>query len=216
MIVEQLHRSVRGNEMTFAFSDGEQLTVSAADFRKFPFPEPEEELCPFEVTEEQAASLRLYDEKLRAVKYAAYLLGFSDKTEKKLKLKLKEKEYSEQSIALTIETLKSMGILDDNALCRRKLVGLANGKLYGPYRIKQELYLAGFDRVTTEEAFADCSVDFFENAAKLFQKLARRTDLTDRKEQKKLSDKMARYGYAFETIRACFDTNFEESDFIES
>jgi|GEM_PF-1661716 Uncharacterized protein conserved in bacteria len=210
MLITHLQRSSGGNEVTLLFENRESYTISAADFRKAGIPDCKAEELPFELNDKTFSQLELLQEKLNAVKYATYLLGFSDKSVKKLLQKMKEKGYSDHACALAVEAMKHAHILDDLALCKRKLLFLANTKLYGKYRIKQELFVLGFDRETVENALENSEVDYEQNAVALFQKIARNSDLSDRMVKKKLSDKMGRYGYGYDLIKICLENEIDE------
>lgn len=198
-----------GNEVSLKTDVG-YFDISRADFSAFLY-----EFTDLSVTEaaqalpiytegEAEESLVFYAEKLKAIKYAVYILGISDKSTKQLRSKLKLKGYSERACDDALYVLKKNGYLSDERFCRRKCETLSSGKLYGRRRIISELMAKGISHDMCEGVLADMEIDFYENLCRLFEKLTRGEIPETREQKKKISDKLLRYGYSFDEINEVF------------
>lgn len=210
MIITKFILSASGNEINFLTDEG-NYNVSRSDFFKIfkisnsDIPEDRDEFfggieTPFYASEDERKSILSACEKLKAVKYASYLLSIGDKSERKLYFKLRSK-FDEDSSQKAIELLKKQSLVCDEKLCARKLEIMANEKLYGPARLKNELYAKGFNLDVIEKTLEKTEVDFEENLEKLFGKVVKRIVPENREQLKKISDKLLRYGYSYDDIR---------------
>ncbi len=200
MIIKAIKVSSCGGEFTLISDDNEKYTVSLADAKRLGFENGIDEELPILIDDEER--LIFMSQKLKAVKYCTYLLGFSDKSESALKRKLREKQYTAEVIDAALEILADGGITNDGMLCLRKLVSLASTKLYGPVRLKGALFEKGFDSETIKYAFEEADIDFEHNLSLLIEKLAsqQNIDFSDRASVEKFKAKLARYGYSFNQI----------------
>ena len=181
------------------------LRFSDDDVRQSARPGNELDFLPLYVEEEAYEALLQYSEKLKAIKYASYILGIGDKSEKQLRQKLKTKGYSTHAIDSSFEVLRRNGYLDDERSCKRKCELLAKGKLFGRRRIISELMAKGYPFALCESAVDDAEIDFEENIALLYEKISKGEDLSDWEQKKKISDKLLRYGYSYDEINCLFD-----------
>ena len=168
-------------------------------------PGSELDFLPLYVEEEAQSELEAYGEKLKAIKYASYILGIGDKSEKQLRLKLKTKGYSSQATDSAFEVLRRNGYLDDERSCKRKCEILAKSKLFGRRRIISELMAKGYAYPLCERTLDEAEIDFEENLSLLYEKISKGEDLTDWEQKKKISDKLLRYGYSYDEINCLFD-----------
>ncbi len=200
MILVKAYASVGGNEITFVADTAEKYTLSLSDARKvglYRYVEYPEEL-PAEADEEM---LTFLSQKMSCIRYASYLLGFGDKSKKALSLKLKTKGYERDVCEAAIAVLESNGLVDDDRLCDAKVKSLAEGKLYGPRRIKSELIAKGFSSSQAENALDEADIDFDALLYKLVEKLSRHSGIPeDEKELQTFKNKLVRYGYGFDQI----------------
>lgn len=202
MIILKSYISKGGSEVTLECEYKEKYTITLADAKRLGLSELSEEEFPVEFEDDEL--LAFLSKKLSAIKYASYLLTFSDKSEKTLRQKMREKEYSAEVIDEALRVLREGGIISDENLCLKKYISIANSKLYGPHRIKSELFSKGFSSEDIKNAQECAGLDFEELCAELCDKLlsAGRINLSDRKERDKFKAKLSRYGYGFETINA--------------
>lgn len=200
MIITSVKLSVGGNELFVYGDNGEKYRISSADAKRaglLKFAE-HSEFLPEETDSEM---LEFMSSKLSCISYAKYLLEFGDKSRKALKLKLKSKGYKDDVCEAALTVLEDYGMIDDERLCREKLVALAKGKLYGPYRLKQELINKGFSYGQVEIAFDEAELDFDEMLTELAGKLTAKNKPSGRKALEALSNKLVRYGYGYESIK---------------
>ena len=113
-------------------TDGGFFAVTRSDFRRFVSEytdeKPEEllscdaetarELFPVVLDSGGEEELAYLNEKLRALRYALYLLGISDKSTKQLLFKLKQKGYSERAVNDAAAVLMQNDRLSDEAFWR--------------------------------------------------------------------------------------------------
>ena len=161
MILVQATASVKGNEITFWNELHEKYTVSLADAKKtglYRLVEKPEEL-PEEADDEMLVFL---SQKLKCLHYAAYLLDFGDKSKRALSDKLRKKGYANDVCEAAVAVLEKNGLLDDERLCADKLNSLAIGKLYGPRRLKTELFAKGFGASEIQNALDEATIDYDE------------------------------------------------------
>lgn len=204
MIITGLIYSSGGSEVCLHTEAG-NFTLTLADARRLGFEALNEEDFPIEFKDEQ--KLELLAQKLKAIKYCTYLLSFSDKSSSSLLKKLREKQYSTEVCTLAMDTLKENGIIDDYALCFRKLCALSREKLYGPYRLKSELLAKGFCIRDVQNALDDAEIDFDATLPELCEKLIRtsKVDFSDMSQVSKFKAKLSRYGYSFDAINTAID-----------
>lgn len=204
MILVQATASVKGNEITFWNELHEKYTVSLSDAKKtglYRLVEKPEEL-PEEADDEMLVFL---SQKLKCLHYAAYLLDFGDKSKRALSDKLRKKGYANDVCEAAVAVLEKNGLLDDERLCADKLNSLAIGKLYGPRRLKTELFAKGFGASEIQNALDEATIDYDELLEQLVRKLTRRGLPQSEKELSSLKNKLVRYGYSYDRIARVLD-----------
>ncbi len=201
MIVLKSYISKGGSEVTLECEFKEKYTLTRADAVRLGLYELSEEDFPVEFDD---GLIEFLAQKLGAIKYASYLLQFSDKSEKILRQKMREKEYSPKVIEEALSVMRDGNIISDESLCLKKYISIAYSKLYGPRRIKSELLSKGFSQDDIKNAEEKTDIDFDELCRELCEKLLSpgRIKLSDRKEREKFIAKMSRYGYGYETIKS--------------
>jgi regulatory protein len=214
MIIVKSYISKGGSEVTLECEYKEKYTITLADAKRLGFYELSDEDFPVEFKDD--GCIEFLSQKLKAIKYATYLLQFSDKSERVLRKKMKEKDYSDEVIEEALCVLRDGGIISDENLCLKKYLSIANSKLYGPARIKNELFAKGFSAEDIKNAHESADIDFYELCRELCEKLLKSTriNLSDRKERDKFKAKLSRYGYGFETVNSVLG-DFEEEFFGE-
>ena len=213
MIIEKVYISKGGSEVTLECEFKEKYTITLADAKRLGFYGLSEEDFPIKFEDDELISF--LSQKLKAIKYASYLLQFSDKCEKRLRMKMREKEYSDEVIDEAFAVMRNSGIISDENLCLKKYIAIANSKLYGPSRIKSELFAKGFSHEDIKNAEKIADIDFYNLCANMCEKLlsSGRINLGDRQERDKFKAKLMRYGYGFETINtviADFCSDFDD------
>jgi len=136
-----------------------------------------------------------FDEDLSEVIEAGVrILAYASNTEKQLTVKLKRKGYSSDLISAAIDYFIERGYLNDTDYIQHVVENLANHKLYGIGRIKNELYQKGFSYELINQVSYD-EIDFEHNCAKMLRKRGGELD-------EKTVAALRRYGYSSSEIRA--------------
>lgn len=199
MIINSVSLSAGGNEVYLFSADGNKYTISAADARRLNLYDAAEkpELLPLEADDEP---VEFMNSKLACVKYAQYILGFGDKSRKALTEKLALKGYDRDVAESAVAVLEEYGIINDELLCIRKAAAMAETKLYGPYRIMQELQKKGF-KISHVYLAIDKQKDVYcDNFEKLVDKLTAKGAPKTEKELIALKNKLIRYGYSYPEV----------------
>ena len=140
----------------------------------------------------------------KCTRSALNIIDYADKTEKKLRERLRSKGYEADAIDFAVEYSKKAGYLNEERFMQRAAESIACTKLYGKRRLIQELYQKGFKRETLEGL--DLSeINFPENCAKRIKKTAKRYDT-----EEKLNVALLRYGYSRDDIIAAKEILEEE------
>ena len=146
----------------------------------------------------------LVEEQHKANEYAIKLLSFKMRTEKEVRRKMKEKEYTQEQIEKTIEYLYSFKYLDDEKYARLFMKDSVYLKKMGVNRIKQELYSKGIDSNVIKEVIEDLKDEDEEytNALELASKKLNSSYKNDdrNKQYRKLSSFLQRKGYGYELV----------------
>ncbi|MBE6680967.1 MAG: regulatory protein RecX [Ruminococcaceae bacterium] len=205
MIIVKTIISKGGSEVTLECEFREKHTLTRADAIRLGLYDLSEDDFPVEFADDEL--IEFLAKKLKAIKYATYLLQFSDKSEKVLRRKMQEKDYSNEVIDEALSVMRSSGIISDENLCLKKYVSIANSKLYGPHRIKNELFSKGFSSEDIKNAENLADIDFYELCKELCNKLlsSSRINLSDRQERDKFKAKLSRYGYGFDEINSALE-----------
>lgn len=155
---------------------------------------------PIALSDEGGEELLYQNEKLRALRYALYLLGISDKSTKTLLFKLKQKGFSERAADDAAAVLMQNRRLSDEAFCRRQCELLVTGRHYGPSRVVRELAAKGISSALCRRVLDEGNFDF-DGELRLLCEKKLRFPLADRDEYRKAVAKLMRYGYGYEEIR---------------
>lgn len=216
MIITNIFSSSGGGEITLEGENREKYTLTLADAKRLGFYDVSENCLPIEFSDEE--TLIFLSQKLRAIKYASYLLGFSDKSETVLRKKMREKNYSSEVIDEALYAMRKSGIIDDGNLCLKRYASIAHSKMYGAQRIKSELFAKGFSSADIKKAEQNANIDFYELCEKMCEKLLRQSkiDLSDKKKLSNFKAKLSRYGYSFDEINTAISKysakNLNEED----
>lgn len=106
------------------------------------------------LTEEEAEALRQADQALQASRIAQRLLAQRSRSRHELVTALRRKGYAEETVALTLERLERVGLLDDGAFAQRLVEHYSRGRGLGRQAVRQRLRQAGLDTVLAEEVLA--------------------------------------------------------------
>lgn len=130
----------------------------------------------------------------KCLRTALNMLAYADNSRRRLAMKLRQKGFSADEIALALEYCVEKGYLDEQRQVESAVRVMASGKLYGRRRIAAELARLGFPRERIAEA--DYSeIDFAGNCLKLW--LKRGGERSDKNRQY-----LAAHGYSSAEISA--------------
>lgn len=145
-----------------------------------------------------------------AFKYISY----KNRTEKEVKDKLLEKDYSEEVIENILETLREYNYVNDEKYAIDMQKELINFKMYGEYRIRQILFQKGINK-----EIVDClEYDYekmYNNAIKLLKSKYKNIS-PDYKEKQKIFGFLTRKGYSYDIIKESYEEVFKRNEEDES
>ncbi|MBQ8289437.1 MAG: RecX family transcriptional regulator [Clostridia bacterium] len=133
--------------------------------------------CPLPVVSLEDEALGLItecDERIRCVRRAARMLGYSDKSERALAARLREAGFSQSAVRYAIGRCCEAGYLNEDRALENLIERYANRELLGPYRISARLLSRGYRGADISRALASLAdagtVDFKQNARALLKK----------------------------------------------
>src|SRR3990167_2931135 len=132
-----------------------------------------------------------------ALKRAYKFLSYRPRSEAEVRTKLGRLGFPRKSVDTTLEKLRSLSLLNDEAFARDWARGRAEGRSYGPLRIERELRQKGIAelliRQVVQETFGQ--EEGKERARGLVAKRFRGKDLGDRKILHRAMSFLQRRGY---------------------
>ena len=127
------------------------------------------DVLPYHLTKESYDTL-CYDASIwEAVKKGIDLLSYGDNSRSKLITKLRQRGFDKYISEDAAEYICSLGYIDERRMLENAVERLANVKLYGRSRIKNELYRIGISKDIISEYLSDMldEIDFEENLKKM-------------------------------------------------
>jgi len=145
--------------------------------------------------------------KMSAKEYVVYSLSRQEYTRRKLAQRMRDRDYDSADIEETLDWAEAKGYLNVTRHLERSVQQLYH-KQYGPKIFRHKLMEKGFDDQLLREQLPDmiAEYDFDRVALELVQKSARAMDFdamddtTRQRAYGKIVDKLARRGFAFDTI----------------
>ena len=159
------------------------------------------------------------EEILRCRSSALKVIERSCKTEKELRDKLKEKNYSDNAIELSIQFLKEYNYLNDNTYAKAFIKDHSSSK--GSSRIKYELLKKGISKDIIEENMLKCIDEDIERKAALsIGKKKYRSIIKGESDTYKISGKLYRFilskGYNYDIVKSVVKEIMNDDMFIEN
>lgn len=155
----------------------------------------------------QTAPLSPEEEYNQAASAAAGMLSRRPLSEKALRRKLLEKEFSEESIEYAMERMRLIGALDDQAYAET-IVRSYRRKGCGKLRIRQELERRGVSRDVIQQEMELFEPDWDAMISLLDKRL--RGDVSDRMQNEKAFAVLQRRGFSFSQIREAMSLYCEQ------
>lgn len=143
----------------------------------------------------------------KVIRRAMYLLEHMDRTEKGLRDKLRQGDYSEDMIEHAIAYVKSYGYVDDARYARNYIRYRLEQKTR--QQLIQDLYRKGVDRNVIQEAWEEIAEEEQPDERRLLRslllkKIQGKKELTE-KEYRRLQGYLARKGFSWEDIAAVME-----------
>lgn len=136
-----------------------------------------------------------------AYKKADRFIGFKMRTEKEVRDKLKEEEYSDDIIERVISSMIKYKYIDDEAYAQMYANDCRSIKKWGPQRIKTELYKRGVNTSAIENALQNLNIEDTDEIIKnLLEKRIKDTPI-DLKEKQKHFNFLLRRGFNSDDIK---------------
>lgn len=152
---------------------------------------------------------------IKAQDSALNFLSYKARTEKEVRDKLKEKEYSEEISGRVIDFLIKYSYINDEKYCRMYISESTRLKQKGKFLIKMELLAKGIDEKTISFVMEDTEIDEVSGAVILINKKIKGfNDLTDKKRQS-IYGMLQRKGYSYDVIKDAMEIAKNTSDNID-
>ena len=150
--------------------------------------------------------------KEEALKRALRFLGYCPRSEAEVRTKLTQLGFPQKSVEATLEKLRSLNLLNDEAFARDWARGKAEGRGYGPLRVERELRQKGMARSVIQEVVRETfgQQEGKEKARALLEKRFRGKDLGDRKILQRAIAFLQRRGYRSSVIAAVLKLPLED------
>ena len=159
------------------------------------------------ISELKTAELLLKDEQARAFEAAAVFLSYRPRSEREVRDRLRKKDFPEPAIEATVERLKRLRLLDDEAFARYWIEQRQTHRPRGARLLRLELRQKGIAADTTMEAVETSAEeeDPVDAACRAAERKAHSLrSLDDREFAQKLGQFLVRRGFDYETARtAC-------------
>ena len=142
---------------------------------------------------------------IKAQDTALHYIGYKMRTVKEIRIKLAEKEFSEEVIEKVITFLEKYGYADDREYCRKYIREKLRMKPKSGYALKIELKQRGISSRVIDEVMAETEVDEEGDAFRWLERKSRGIwPPQDDKQKKKLYDFLLRKGYSYDIIGEAF------------
>lgn len=138
------------------------------------------------LTEKELDDFLEINERALCLNYAFRMLSYSQKTEKELRKKLREKNFKPDSIDRAIERVEELGLFNDNIIAESVVRSEINHKKKSKRAVINKLYCKGVDSETIKNAVEDISEDDeYENALYFAEKKLKSIKVEEDKFKKK-------------------------------
>lgn len=176
-----------------------------------------------EVSAERLKALQRTEELVNAKRSALRFLSHRPRTVREVRDKLREKEFSDNDIAVTIDDLTRSGLLDDADFARMYIRDALAMHAVGQLLLKKKLLLFGIDRVTVDEALhaafedEDSEGAALAAARKYVQKSSRSRGKIDKlRMRNRVAAFLGRRGYAWDVIQSVLKKLFAETELADN
>ncbi len=154
--------------------------------------------------DDEIAELKNNDERDKAFNRAVFFLGFRVRSQAEVKMYLRDKEYSEDVIADTIERLEEYNYLNDQGFAQAWVSDRKRFKPKGRRALQYELQQKGLNSEDIETALADIDEEALAQQA-LESKIRQWQHLSEADFRKKSMGFLSRRGFAYGLVKETID-----------
>lgn len=142
---------------------------------------------------------------IKAQDTALHYIGYKMRTVKEIRMKLSEKEFSEEVVEKVIAFLEKYGYADDREYCRKYIKEKLRMKPKSGYALKIELRQRGISARIIDEVMAETEMDEAGDAFHWLERKSRgQWPPENEKKKKQLYDFLLRKGYSYDIIGEAF------------
>ena len=156
---------------------------------------------PFPLDEVRFEELIDLSKVTSAINKGLDLLNFSICSKKGIKDKLVMKGFDKQTAEKASEYLDENGFINEKSQAESYVMDMAQKKLYGKNRIKNELFKKGYRQDIINEILDNSELDFEEICRTRIETTMRKEDFSDKKSASKNVNALMRYGFTFSEIK---------------
>lgn len=154
-----------------------------------------------ELDEEKFDEIVFYMKKTDAIKTGLKLLEYSQNTRRALCAKLAVRGFSRETASEAADYLEGHGYINEYDMACALIDDLANRRLYGAMRIKNELFSKGFAQDVSARAMEDADIDYVALCAERIKKAGGTGVFREKIPRVKAVSSLARYGFTLDEIR---------------
>ncbi len=200
--ITEIKLSEDEESVSIYFSDGVKLRLSSYDFYGQSFARREGT-----ISDAEFETLLRIEEASRAKNKLISLLSYSGNSRKGFSDKLKKYGFSEESIEYALDFAEQQKLISDENYASALAYELVEIKMYGPIRVKNEMFRHGVPSDITKAVMEKYSEKderghtiYDRNMVAQAKIKAKGRDLSDRAEREKLFAALNRLGYEFSRI----------------
>ena len=160
-----------------------------------------------EISRPQVDDLIAQETLLSAKNTALRLLAARPRSEKEIVDRLREKEFEERTVSVTLSELRTAGLVNDAEFARSFIRNALILRPLGELQLRRKLLLLGVPRPIVDDAVSETltdvdMVDVARQTALAYQRRLQHSSAPDdpRKARNKISSHLARRGYSWSTI----------------
>ena len=130
------------------------------------------------------------------------LLNYSVCSKKGIKDKLVMKGFDKETAEKAADFLSDNGFINEKSQAEFYVAEMAQKKLYGKNRIKNELFKKGYRQDVINDVLENTDLDFEEICRTRIEMTMRKEDFSDQKSASKNVNALMRYGFTFSEIKS--------------
>lgn len=160
---------------------------------------------PLLLSSEEMDNIIYLSQLTSAINKGLDLLYYSQSSEKGLKDKLIRKGFSREISEKAASYIEENGFIDELSQAELFAKDLAEIKLYGKNRIKNELFKKGYKQTVINEVLDTLDVDFVEICKKRITATMKSDSFSSKERASKNVNALIRYGFSFSEIKSALN-----------